>query len=167
MTSDSPEDVHIASLHRYYIWANRMRTHFDEHLSALGPDIDPLGDVEGNLYMSYWYGGLYVVVEGWQTLKLSDSTIDSLLEDPNVALLRRYRNGTFHYQEKYWDDRFLQFIVEGANSAGWVRELNRQFGRFFLEWHKERRRRAETASPHQVEDCRDDHDAPQGSPGTK
>ena len=84
------------------------------------------------LYMSYWYGGLYVVIEGWRRLKLSDQVIDTLLNSPNVDLLRRYRNGCFHFQEKYFDDRFLKFIDEGTDVVWWVRELNQQLGRFFL-----------------------------------
>ena len=55
------------TLHRYYIWANRMRTHFDDIL-VRG---DELADhqIETFLYMSYWYAGLYVVIEGWRELR--------------------------------------------------------------------------------------------------
>lgn len=33
-------------------------------------------------YMSYWYAGLFVVVEGWRDLGLQDAEIDGLLESP-------------------------------------------------------------------------------------
>lgn len=36
--------------------------------------------IEDNMYMSYWYAGLYVVIEGWQKLKLQDMAIDTLLK---------------------------------------------------------------------------------------
>jgi hypothetical protein len=42
------------------------------------------------IFMSYWYGGLYVVVEGWRELRLSDPKIDALLTSQNVNLLKRY-----------------------------------------------------------------------------
>ena len=119
------------ALHRYYIWANRMRTHFDG-LIASGVVSSGQGEIEGILYMSYWYGGLYVVVEGWNELKLRDNAIDELLTSPNVDLLRRYRNGVFHFQRKYNDQRFMSFMGEGADTVAWVRNLNEQFGRYFL-----------------------------------
>ena len=119
------------TLHRYFIWANRMRTHFDQVISE--GDLDGTRETESLLYMSYWYGGLYVVIEGWQALKLSDSIIDELLTSPNVNLLRRYRNGVFHFQPEYNDARFDQFMTQGVDQVTWVRTLNEQFGRYFLE----------------------------------
>jgi hypothetical protein len=110
-----------------------MRTHFEELLAARGGDI-AAHDVETFMYMSYWYAALYVVIEGWRELRLRDEDIDRLLESENVDLLRRYRNGVFHFQQEYYDERFLQFIREGQVSAAWVRELNQAFGRYFLEW---------------------------------
>lgn len=65
--------------------------------------LDSLTEIESFLYMSYWYGGLYVVIEGWQRLKLSDDIIDNLLISSNVQLLKRYRNGVFHFQKEYID----------------------------------------------------------------
>ena len=117
------------TLHRYYIWANRMRTHFDEILSR-GVPVETV-EIECLLYMSYWYGGLYVVIEGWQALKLTDPIIDSLLQSPNVKLLRQYRNGTFHFQIKYYNDKFSSF-TKGTDAVAWVRKLNTEFGRYFL-----------------------------------
>jgi len=113
-----------------------MRTDFDALLAQRNPVIEDENklNIESNIYMSYWYGGLYVVIEGWLNLKLSDPVIDSLLNSDNVGLLKRYRNGVFHFQKKYYDNRFLDFITEGENTVEWVRNLNREFGRWFLEW---------------------------------
>jgi hypothetical protein len=107
-----------------------MRTHFDEILAK--GELDGAAAIESFLYMSYWYGGLYVVIEGWRGLGLSDEAIEQLLSSPNVELLRRYRNGTFHFQHDYNDKRFAAFMDEGVNSVEWVRKLNREFGRYFL-----------------------------------
>ena len=122
----------IFTLHRYYIWANAMRVHLEEtvsvYASQLAKNPDNLVTPEGilsNLYMSYWYGGLYVVVEGWKNLGLADLEIDRLLLSPNVALLRRYRNGTFHFQKDYFDERFVAFIRDGENVVDWVHQLSR------------------------------------------
>lgn len=129
---------HIFTLHRYYIWANRMRTHFDDILKKkLENKIsDEFFKIESRLYMSYWYGGLYVVIEGWKQLKLSDTEIDLLLKSKNVELLKQYRNGVFHFQKNYDDKRSLNFITQGENCVEWIRRLNREFGRFFLERFK-------------------------------
>ena len=122
----------LISLHRYYIWANKIRTHFDELLSEQEPRRAGW-DIEANLYMSYWYAGLFVVIEGWRKLQLRDSAIDPLLTSQNVDLLKRYRNGVFHFQSDYHDERFLGFIRDGQDAVAWVRALNQEFGRYFLE----------------------------------
>lgn len=132
----------IFSLHRYYVWANRMRTHFDEKLPVLAEQLKSGSttvtneQIEAYLYMSYWYAGLYVVIEGWRQLRLVDPVVDGLLKSPNVGLLKRYRNGVFHFQRDYYDKRFTDFMAEGQSAVDWVRELNRELGAFFLRWHE-------------------------------
>ncbi len=126
------------ALHRYFIWANKMRTDFDVLLAKRKNTKVPesLILIEDNMYMSYWYAGLYVVIEGWQELKLQDTAIDTLLKrEDYVDLLRRYRNGVFHYQKDYFDSRFADVWSQKQCFIAWVRELNRQFGRYFLQWH--------------------------------
>lgn len=111
-----------------------MRTHFEQILAR--EDFKPYEGVSGFesvLYMSYWYASLYVVIEGWKALGLSDNVIDGLLDSPNVKLLKRYRNGVFHFQRKYHDPRFYEFITQGHDEVTWVRSLNEQFGRYFLQ----------------------------------
>jgi len=125
-------DPAVFALHRYYIWANRMRTHFDDLLARQRAG-EARNEIEEFLYMSYWYAGLYVVVEGWQELGLSEPTIDNLLMSPNVDLLRRYRNGVFHFQKEYYDDRFVGFIGQGVEVVRWVRDLTLHLGRYFLQ----------------------------------
>lgn len=96
------------SLHRYWIYANRMMEHFDAALRRGPPKLaaEVLKDASRSplekailtavammsddygIFMSYWYGSLYVVIEGWRQLDLRDPGIDSLLSSPNVALLK-------------------------------------------------------------------------------
>jgi hypothetical protein len=142
------------------MWANRMKEHFDQSLQdgRLAKTIERVSESghptvmiasffcdDPGIFMSYWYGGLYVVIEGWQDLSLHDSKIDSLLTDPKVAMLKRYRNGAFHFQKDYWDDRFRAFVSE-KDAAQWVRQLNKEFGRWFLE-HSLNNRGADQAAP--------------------
>ena len=112
--NDKGEDVppELVTLHRYFIWANRMRTHFDEILAREQCPFEGVAFIESFLYMSYWYGGLYVVIEGWKALNLSDDIINELLDSRNVKLLKRYRNGVFHFQHDYHDRRFHEFMSQ-------------------------------------------------------
>jgi hypothetical protein len=131
-----PDQVEIVTLHRYFIWCNRMRTHFDAIMKDATPDrMEEL--LLLNPYMSYWYGGLYVVIEGWRELGLHDSVIDPLLDSPNVTLLRRYRNGVFHFQNHWFDEHIVGLMRDGEDVVAWVRSLNGEFGRYFLERHAE------------------------------
>ena len=129
----------ILALHRYYIWANRLREHFDVAISRtpLGSNANSqtyFADDVG-LFMSHWYAALYVVVEGWKKLELSDPQLDQLLSAPHIELLKRYRNGVYHFQKNYFDPRFSELFEakEAKSVAPWVRELNLGFGRYFLE----------------------------------
>lgn len=117
-----------------------MRTDFDNilQLNAEKKVAAAQYNIESFLCMSYWYGGLYVVIEGWKELKLKDNIIDSLLDSPNVDLLRRYRNGTFHFQRNYFDERLLRFMRDGIDCVPWIRNLNQEFGRYFLSWYEQR-----------------------------
>lgn len=77
-------------LHKYFIWADRMRVHFDTVLKNKEKYIDEHSfDIEANFYISYWYAGMYVVIEGWKELALSDDKIDTLLDSPSIDKLRR------------------------------------------------------------------------------
>lgn len=128
----------IITLHRYFIWADRMKVHFDRVLRGIKPI--PINDelfkkeegIETFMYMSLWYGMFYVLIEGWQELKLKDEKIDELLKSKNVELLRRYRNGTFHFQKKYYDEHFTKLMKEGEDIANWIRDLRDEFSRWFL-----------------------------------
>lgn len=124
----------LRALHRYYIWANRLREHFDSAIAAMPLSDQPervFADDQG-LFLSHWYAALYVVVEGWQELKLADAEIDVLLSSPNIDLLRRFRNGVCHYQRNYSDPRFLD-LMQAQGVVPWVRQLNLAFGRYFLQ----------------------------------
>jgi len=124
----------LLALHRYYIWANRLREHFDNAIAMVPTSVRPeqiFLDDRG-LFLSHWYAALYVVVEGWQELQLTDPEINPLLTSANLDLLRRFRNGVCHYQRNYSDPRFLD-LAQAQGVVPWVRQLNSSLGRYFLE----------------------------------
>jgi hypothetical protein len=126
-----PSPTEVFSLHRYFINANFMRHCFFEKLKAEGVPADLTS--ESRIYMDFWYAGLYVVIEGWMELKLTDPAIDKLLSSPNVELLKRYRHGVCHFQKKYFDPRFMN-LIHDKSVVAWLQVLNREFGRFFMEY---------------------------------
>lgn len=150
------------ALHRYWMHANRMRQHFEAALKRDPPKVRPLtgkpskediyhvmveavryaADDRG-MFMSYWYGSLYVVVEGWKQLSVHDVEIDRLLQSTNVRALKLCRNGIFHFQRNYFDNRFVEFM-KSSDSVAWVRKLHSEFGRFFLEEYGRRQRSPES-----------------------
>lgn len=114
-----------------------MRTLLDDVLKR-GSDSEQLTeDTEVRMYLDLWYGCLMPVIEGWRELALQDDHVDALLNEGDaagyVAALQRHRNGTFHFQHRYWDDRFKEFPKKGPEAVVWVRALTTQFGRWFLE----------------------------------
>lgn len=136
------------SLHRYFIAANRLRAYFNDCLSRNPPPEGPeeerirwwiranIDDV--GIFMAHWYGSLYVVIEGWRKLGLSDPKIDLFLASPHVEELRRYRNGTFHFQNEYFDSRFLEIMTDSTSSVPWVHQLTEAFSEYFLRTARER-----------------------------
>lgn len=137
--SKSPREPWTApehTLHRYYLWANRHRAHFATFRSerSTAPK-----DQHGRrlwlnaalAYVAYWFASLYVVVEGWKELRLSDPAVDKLLMSEYVDILRRFRNGVFHYQKDYFDGRLMD-LVDNEEAIEWAVQLHSAFGDYFL-----------------------------------
>ena len=81
----------------------------------------------------YSYSGIYLVIEGWKDLKLSDPKIDQLLHSPFVDKLRLFRNATFHYQrESPISSKHLQFFgSQEERTEIWLNDLYSEFESFF------------------------------------
>jgi hypothetical protein len=148
MLDKTNREDQILALHRYYCWTTLMKRDFEaallkgDHFPTEGqsPLMWPIKYMAGEvgMYMSYWYGGLFVVCEGWQELGLSDAVVDALLDDPKLQILKRYRNGAFHFQKDYFDSRFMDFQTE-QDSVGWFRDLSQALGHWFLNWFEARK----------------------------
>lgn len=141
---DSKKFYYTVSLHRYFIWANRQREFFYDCLKDDKKEKNGI-EIEQVMYMSLWYAGLYVVCEGWIELKLQDSKIENLINSKNLDLLRLYRNATYHFQKEYYHEKFGKLISEGEDVVKWVRELNNEFGRFFLDWAEQRKKQTKVS----------------------
>jgi hypothetical protein len=120
------------ALHKYYLWASRMK----DHAQTCGAQ--PEAGFEQKVwrqrmisYAALWLSLLFVVCEGWTELELKDPSVDALLGSPHRDLLRRFRNGAFHFQSNYFDDRFTDFFVSDEPTQ-WAKELHAAFGAWFV-----------------------------------
>jgi hypothetical protein len=131
----------VLALHRYFVAASRMQHHFESNLvpfeepqSATQEDpnrraLEVFAGPRGN-FMYYWYGSLYVVIEGFRSLNLNDQSIEALLGSPNVNTLRRCRNGAFHFRPSYFSARSLKPMSK-PDFVMWVREVMTAFRGYF------------------------------------
>jgi hypothetical protein len=133
------KDELVPILFRYFMAASLMAQEFDKHL-ADPKDValhggDPMKFMvsKAGLKMCLWYGMLFVVVEGFKEAGLSDPEVDRLLSSPNTELLRRFRNGMFHFQTDNWlPSKFSDFFVPKNKTVEWVRALTTELRRFLL-----------------------------------
>lgn len=135
----SPE---IVTLYRYFAYAAHMRSLFRKEFNPEWKELVET-DIAGllfflfspaTLYLMYSYSGIYLVIEGWQELKLTDPKIDELLDSPFVDRLRRFRNATFHFQKQPLSPKHFQFFgTEEEATEKWLNKLYAEFERFFRE----------------------------------
>jgi hypothetical protein len=144
------QDEIIPILFRYFMAASLMRQDFDRYLkdpktqASIGNDPMMFLVSKAGLSMCLWYGMLFVVIEGWQESRLTDLEIDRLLTSPNVSLLKRFRNGMFHFQKDQWLSSKLSDFCGSPDGVTWVRTLTHELHRYFMA---EMKRISSPASP--------------------
>lgn len=77
-------------------------------------------------YMLYWFGGLFVVAEGWKELNVNDPAIDKMLSE-HWDSLRLFRNAVFHFQ--LTDRKHVQFF--DLEKFNWAVTLHLALRAFF------------------------------------
>ena len=121
---------------RYLRWTELVRTAYDDEfrrLSASGESEGPFG--ASFAWMSYWYASLHIVAEAYEALGARDPVVNALLAHPGGYrdLLRRYRNGVFHFQADLTDPRLLDLLNTGGEHVYWVHALHDEFRRHLRE----------------------------------
>lgn len=115
---------------RYLYWAELMYRNWDRYMAekGAGPEIP-----ERLAVCSYWAASLYVVIEGWEEAKFKDPVIDALLAAPNHKdVLRRLRNGTFHYQPTLTSSKLGDFL-SSSDCLLWLHTLHTEFCRWLRD----------------------------------
>lgn len=136
------EKLNITTLYRYFLYAVLMRDNIkkentEDFINELKDDSSsviiffssPIG-----IYMAFFYSSIYLVIEGWKKLKLSDDKIDKLISSPYTDRLRLFRNATFHYQKEPISPKLLQFVSPGKDDTEkWINELYSELGKYFSQ----------------------------------
>lgn len=147
----SVSDHAVLALHKYYLRAEYMRGQFrdardqfvaehgEEALKSRTPSTERF---QVEMYLDYWYAGIFAAMEGYEKLGLTDPEVEKLRTDPLYAKLRAYRAGTYHFREKYFDDA-IRDLLKTAKSAAWLVNLDMALCRFLLsELQKRKQARA-------------------------
>jgi hypothetical protein len=115
---------------RYLYWAERLQRDLERYYEVAEETVIP----EWLGVHIYFAASLYVVIEGWESLKYKDPIIEILLQRQDwKATLRRLRNGTFHYQPSLRSEKLSDFI-KNADVPMWLWTVHDEFCRYFKEW---------------------------------
>jgi hypothetical protein len=139
---------------RYLYWADLMQRDWDKFMSEKGENAKKA--IPEWLGVScYWAASLYVVIEGWETAKFKDPIVDALMEVSDYKhVLRRLRNGTFHYQPAIISQKVTDFF-QTPDVTLWLYFLHEEFCRWLRDC-VETVERAALLSPEQSQEWRDD-----------
>lgn len=120
---------------RYLYWSDLHRQRLDAYDST---ETGTPGSSKWLLIalLAQWYASLWVVIEGWLETKQSDPIIDDLISScPRLCdLLRRFRNGVYHYQPSLLDSRLLGLLRESDATYFWAYLLHGEFLRYLWNW---------------------------------
>lgn len=72
-------------------------------------------------YFFMWASLVYVVHEGFVALQIEDAKLRRAVDAADIALLKRFRNATFHYQPRVRSPKHDEYIR--AKGFGGVRSL--------------------------------------------
>ena len=135
VTDEKTMDIQLlVSLHRHWVWADRMKELFEFYLEKEWPipdeDLKPDSPhLISSLFtcMCLWYGLLYATCDGIEAhakVKVASIAPDY---DKASAKLRRFRNAMFHVQPEYWSDKLMDVIGDG-NLPDTIRAIHKQVG---------------------------------------
>jgi hypothetical protein len=117
---------------RYLYWAELKQRDWDRFMTEKGENAtEALPEWLG--VSCYWAASLYVVIEGWETAKFQDPVIEGLLKLSNYKdILRRLRNGTFHYQPELLAPKTHAFL-SSPDGTLWLYFLHEEFCRWLRD----------------------------------
>ncbi len=117
----------IMAFGQYLHWSELQYKHY-QSLQEDTPESDYVGA------LAHWLASLYVVTEGWQQIGIPDPVLSDLVTkyDDYYQLLRRCRNGVYHFQPKLLSEKITHFLEPRSESVAWARALQFEFMRFLV-----------------------------------
>lgn len=103
-----------------------------------GEDIEPRW-----LILRLWYAAVFVSIEGWEQLKLSDGLVDAGVKDLRTrreyVALKRFRNAVFHVQDDPYSEKLTEVLFVGAASGMLhrIESIHSALERYFIRWRAE------------------------------
>lgn len=121
---------------RYLYWSDILYSRWIEFSRVQDTVEDHEGEWQTFALSAQWFASVWVVIEGWRENRMYDAVIDRLLiAYPDFCeLLRRFRNGVYHYQPELFDQRQTDLPRNGDETHFWVYALFYEFKRYFWEW---------------------------------
>jgi hypothetical protein len=149
-----PNSELLYSWGRYLYWADLMQRDWDRFMAEKGENANKA--IPEWLGVScYWAASEYVVIEGWETADFDDPVVDALLGLTKYKeMLRRLRNGTFHYQPALISPKVVEFF-QSPDVTLWLYFLHEEFCRWLRDC-VEIVERSALLSPGQSQEWRDD-----------
>ncbi|MFJ1270157.1 hypothetical protein ACD661_16495 [Legionella lytica] len=131
------QNIKLESLYGHWVNFNDIWTlvsfSYSNEDKLLPEDLFTLTNLNQQFFrLAVSYGLLYVVIEGYQSIKIKDEDIDLALSNIDfVDKLRLLRNAIFHYQNKPLPEKLMKFILTDGSSE-WISDLRKKFELFFI-----------------------------------
>ena len=107
----------LVSLHRHWVWADRMKELFEYYLKEEGvPSKESLLSDQPYMVssmftcMCLWYGVLYVVCDGIEKIGRAEMSEIAPVFNKARKMLYGFRNAMFHAQPKYWSTELVSVL---------------------------------------------------------
>jgi hypothetical protein len=98
----------------------------DGHEGEIAKVIEAGYEWELEAYLSFWLSGLFVVVEGFNRLKLKDARVQKLF-NAHIGELKKLRHETYHFTISRTEG------VKVLKNINWAEELHVMIGLFLEE----------------------------------
>ncbi|MGQ0763741.1 MAG: hypothetical protein ACT4OT_17235 [Acidobacteriota bacterium] len=128
----------LIALHKHWLAADAVKQFLfsavpiGDKMSGVPKELIEVAQVwSGMLRLEVFYGLMYVVVEGFQSLGYHDQAVDELLaKEEYLDAFRRFRNAVFHYQGELVSPKLVEFLdTEGSET--WTNNLYAALKSFF------------------------------------
>ena len=124
----------VMSIHRHWMWAERLRGQFYSRLGFRNFTSENIKEIflsDCGIYMCLWYGLLNAVVEALEEEQFCVTIVQNEIAEIRDSL-RLFRNAVFHVQGKYWSEKLIR-IMEQPGSAKTILRVHEAIGQWLLD----------------------------------